>query len=276
MRVVRFSVGEKSYSGVIGKDPKDSEKEIVTALKAGDIMASAQAHSELDLTTGTESWALDDVRLLAPVLPSKIIGIGLNYAAHAAEFSKDAPQETPLIFMKPSTAVIGPEDDIVLPEHMSHRVDYEGEMGIVIGKCAKDVDVKKAKEYIFGYTCINDVTARDLQGKDKIFTRAKGFDTFAPIGPWIETSAEYDFEPTKTRIETFLNGERRQDATALNMMFDIYELISFISKVMTLLPGDVIATGTPAGVGPMVDGDRVEVKIAGIGSLFNNVVAPKS
>jgi len=249
MRVVRFSVGDKNYSGVIDKDPKDSEKEIVTALKGGDIMACAQAYDELDMTTGSESWPLGDVKLLAPVLPSKIIGIGLNYAAHAAEFSKDAPQETPLIFMKPSTAVIGPEDDIVLPDHMSHRVDYEGEMGL------------------------DDVTARDLQGKDKLFTRAKGFDTFAPIGPWIETSAEYDFEPTKTRIETFLNGERRQDATALNMMFNIYELISFISKVMTLLPGDVIASGTPAGVAPMKAGDRVEVRIGGIGSLFNNVVA---
>ncbi len=175
--------------------------------------------------------------------------------------------------MKPSTAVIGPEDDIVLPDHMSHRVDYEGEMGLVIGRRTRNVNIREAEKNIFGYTCINDVTARDLQGKDKLFTRAKGFDTFAPIGPWIETSVEYEFEPTKTRIETFLNGERRQDATALNMMFNIYELISFISKVMTLLPGDVIASGTPAGVAPMKAGDRVEVRIGGIGSLFNNVVA---
>jgi len=273
MRVVRFSVGDKNYSGVIGKDPDDSEKEIVIALAAGDIMALPQLHEELDMTTGSESWPLDDVRLLAPVMPSKIIGIGLNYAAHAAEFSKDAPQETPLIFMKPSTAVIGPEDDIVLPGHMSHRVDYEGELGVVIGQRTRNVSLREARNNIFGYTCINDVTARDLQGKDKLFTRAKGFDTFAPIGPWIETSAEYGFEPTKTRIETFLNGERRQDATALNMMFDIYELIIFISRVMTLLPGDVIATGTPAGVAPMAAGDRVEVRIGGIGSLCNNVVA---
>jgi len=275
MRVVRFSVEDKVYSGLIGKDPNDREKEIVTALAGGDIMASAQFKEELDMTTGTESWALEDVRLLAPVLPSKIIGIGLNYAAHAAEFSKDAPQETPLIFMKPSTAVIGPEDDIVLPDHMSHRVDYEGEMGLVIGRRTRDVSVKEAEKHIFGYTCINDVTARDLQGRDKLFTRAKGFDTFAPIGPWIETSVEYEFEPMKTRIETFLNGERRQDATALNMMFNIFELVSFISKVMTLLPGDVIASGTPAGVGPMAAGDRVEVRINGIGSLFNNVVSPQ-
>ncbi len=274
MKVVRFSVDDKIYSGVLGKDPGDSEKEIVTVLAVGgDIMGRPQYNEELELATGTESWPLEDVRLLAPVIPSKIIGIGLNYAAHAAEFSKDAPQETPLIFMKPSTAVIGPEDDIVLPDHMSHRVDYEGELGVVIGRRTKNVNLREAENNIFGYTCINDVTARDLQGKDKLFTRAKGFDTFAPIGPWIETSAEYGFEPTKTRVQTFLNGERRQDATALNMMFDIYELISFISSVMTLLPGDLIATGTPAGVSPMKAGDRVEVRIDGIGSLWNNVVA---
>ena len=273
MRVARFSVDDKNYSGVVGKDPKDSEKEIVTALAAGDIMLAPQLHQEMDLELGTECWPLNDVKLLAPVMPSKIIGVGLNFAAHAAEFSKEASQETPLIFMKPSTAVIGPEDDIVLPDHMSKRVDYEGELALVIGKRIRNVNPREAKQSIFGYTCINDVTARDLQGKDKLFTRAKGFDTFAPIGPWIETSAEYEFEPTKTRIETFLNGERRQDATALNMIFDIHELVSFISKVMTLLPGDVIATGTPARVGPMAAGDRVEVRIDGIGSLFNNVVA---
>jgi 2-keto-4-pentenoate hydratase/2-oxohepta-3-ene-1,7-dioic acid hydratase in catechol pathway len=275
MKVVRFSVGDKVYSGVIERDPKDSEKEVVIAFEAGDIMALPQTHDELDTAKGTESWPLEDVRLLAPVLPSKIIGIGLNYAAHAAEFSKDAPQENPLIFMKPSTAVIGPEDDIVLPDHMSQRVDYEGELAIVIGKRTRNVNMREAEKNIFGYTCINDITARDLQGKDKLFTRAKGFDTFAPLGPWIETSVEYDFEPQKTRVETFLNGERRQDATALNMMFNIFELICFISKVMTLLPGDVIASGTPAGVGPMKAGDRVEVRIGGIGSLFNNVVGPQ-
>jgi len=274
MKAVRFSVDDKIYSGVLGKDPGDSEKEVVTAVASGvDIMGRPQYNEELELATGTQSWPLAEVRLLAPVIPSKIIGIGLNYAAHAAEFSKDAPQDTPLIFMKPSTAVIGPEDDIVLPDHMSHRVDYEGELGVVIGKRTKNVNIREAKNNIFGYTCINDVTARDLQGKDKLFTRAKGFDTFAPIGPWIETSAEYDFDPTKTRIQTFLNGERRQDATALNMMFNIYELITFISSVMTLLPGDLIATGTPAGVSPMKAGDRVEVRIDGIGSLWNNVVA---
>ncbi len=274
MKVVRFSVDDKIYSGVLGKDPGDSEKEIVTALASGtDVMGRPQYNEELDMTTGSESWPLGEVRLLAPVIPSKIIGIGLNYAAHAAEFSKDAPQETPLIFMKPSTAVIGPEDDIILPDHMSHRVDYEGELGVIIGKRTKNSNIREAKNNIFGYTCINDVTARDLQGKDKLFTRAKGFDTFAPIGPWIETSVEYEFEPTKTRIQTFLNGQRRQDATARNMMFDIYELISFISSVMTLQPGDLIATGTPAGVSPMKAGDRVEVRIDGIGSLWNNVVA---
>lgn len=213
---------------------------------------------------------LEDVRLLAPVVPSKIVAIGLNYRAHAAEFKKALPEE-PMIFMKPSTAVIGPGDEIIYPTHMSHRVDYEGELAVVIGTAAKDVPVINAPEHILGYTCFNDVTARDLQGKDIQYTRAKGFDTFACVGPCIET----DMDPGNVRIETFLNGEKKQDTSTADMIFDVFELVSFVSHVMTLLPGDIIATGTPSGVGKMRPGDKVEVRIEGIGSLVNTVAEAK-
>jgi 2-keto-4-pentenoate hydratase/2-oxohepta-3-ene-1,7-dioic acid hydratase in catechol pathway len=209
---------------------------------------------------------LNSVKLLAPCEPSKVIAIGLNYKAHAAEFNKPLPEE-PMIFMKPSTSVIGPEAEIVYPAHMSRRVDYEGELGVVIGKKAHMVKKEDAREYIFGYTCFNDVTARDLQGKDIQYARAKGFDTFAPMGPWIET----ELNPADVRIETYLNSEKRQDTSTRDMIFDVYHLLSFVSHVMTLLPGDVITTGTPSGVGKMKPGDKVEVKIEGIGSLVNTV-----
>lgn len=214
-----------------------------------------------------EGLSLDDVKLLAPVMPSKIIAIGLNYKAHAAEFNKPLPEE-PMIFMKPSTAVIGPGDSIIYPSHMSRRVDFEGELAVVIGKKAKDVPVEDVKGYILGYTCFNDITARDLQGKDIQYTRAKGFDTFAAIGPWIETG----LDPANVRIETYLNGEKRQDTSTQDMIFDACKLVSFVSHVMTLLPGDVIATGTPSGVGKMKPGNKVEVVIEGIGKLENVVV----
>ena len=212
------------------------------------------------------SYKRSDVKLLAPCEPSKVIAIGLNYKAHAAEFNKPLPEE-PMLFMKPSTSVIGPEAEIVYPAHMSRRVDYEGELGVVIGKKAHMVKKEDAREYILGYTCFNDVTARDLQGKDIQYTRAKGFDTFAPMGPWIET----ELNPADVRIETYLNSEKRQDTSTRDMIFDVYHLLSFVSHVMTLLPGDVITTGTPSGVGKMKPGDKVEVKIEGIGILVNNV-----
>ena len=212
------------------------------------------------------SYKRNDVKLLAPCEPSKVIAIGLNYKAHAAEFNKPLPEE-PMLFMKPSTAVIGPDDQIIYPHHMSRRVDYEGELGVVVGKKAHMVKKEDAREYILGYTCFNDVTARDLQGKDIQYTRAKGFDTFAPMGPWIET----ELNPADVRIETYLNSEKRQDTSTRDMIFDVYHLLSFVSHVMTLLPGDVIATGTPSGVGKMKPGDKVEVRIEGIGSLINAV-----
>lgn len=217
-----------------------------------------------------ETWevgSLGEVRLLAPCEPSKIIALGLNYRDHAAEFGRQVPDE-PLIFLKPSTAVIGPDADIVYPR-MSRRVDYEAELAVVIGKTAHQVPEERALDYVLGYTCFNDVTARDLQKKDGLFTRAKGFDTFAPLGPWIETDLG---EPDRVLVEAFVNGELRQRAGTDNMVFGVGRLISFISQVMTLLPGDVIATGTPAGVGPLRPGDVVEVRVQGIGTLRNRVV----
>jgi len=211
-------------------------------------------------------FKLEDVRLLAPVLPSKIAAIGLNYRAHAAEFNQKLPCE-PLFFIKPSTAVIGPGDEIIYPKHMSHRVDYEAELAVVMGRRAKDVSPSGARSCILGYTAFNDVTARDLQGRDGQWTRAKSFDTFAPMGPWIET----ELDPNAVTIEAFLNGERRQGANTADMIFNVFELVSFVSKVMTLLPGDVIATGTPPGVGRMKSGDTVEIRVEGIGALVNTV-----
>jgi 2-keto-4-pentenoate hydratase/2-oxohepta-3-ene-1,7-dioic acid hydratase in catechol pathway len=209
-----------------------------------------------------------DIRLLAPCLPTKIVALGVNYQSHGEEMSHRIPTE-PLLFIKPSTSVIGTEDDIIYPES-SERVDYEGELGVVIRSTAYRVAEKDAADYILGYTCVNDVTARDLQAKDKQWTRSKGFDTFCPIGPCIET----ELDPSYLTLETILNGEVRQQTRTSQLIFPVATLVSFISHVMTLLPGDVIATGTPRGIGPMQPGDIVEVKIEGIGTLRNYVVKP--
>jgi 2-keto-4-pentenoate hydratase/2-oxohepta-3-ene-1,7-dioic acid hydratase in catechol pathway len=225
-------------------------------------------HNPGDASTFDDStYILDKVRLLAPCLPSKIVCLGLNYRSHIEEMKLPMPS-VPLIFLKPSTAVIGPEDKIVLPPGWN-RIDYEGELGVVIGKKAKDVQEEKAKDYVLGYTCFNDVSDRRAQAADGQWTRAKGYDTFAPIGPWIETEAD----PDNLKLETFLNGERRQSVSTGDLLFGISRLVNFISGVMTLLPGDVIATGTPSGVGPMNPGDVVEVSIENIGTLKNFVIA---
>ncbi|MBN2106859.1 MAG: fumarylacetoacetate hydrolase family protein [Deltaproteobacteria bacterium] len=216
-------------------------------------------------TIGKECFRLDEVNLQPPCMPSKIIAVGLNYRGHAREMNMAIPGE-PLLFLKPATAVIGPGAPIIYPK-MSQRVDYEGELGVVIGRRCRDVSGQQAPDYVFGYTCLNDVTARDLQQKDGQFTRAKGFDTFCPIGPCIET----ELDPAAARIETRLNGELRQETSTADFIFPVYRLVSFISQVMTLLPGDVIATGTPSGIGPMQPGDEVEVRIRGIGLLQNTV-----
>jgi 2-keto-4-pentenoate hydratase/2-oxohepta-3-ene-1,7-dioic acid hydratase in catechol pathway len=208
----------------------------------------------------------EEVKLLSPCLPSKIVALGLNYRDHAEEVKMILPKE-PLLFIKPSTSVIGPGEAIVYPK-MSKRVDYEAELAVVIGKMAKAVPEERAADYILGYTCLNDVTARDLQPKDGQWTLSKGFDTFAPIGPWIIT----DIEPLHLEIAAYLNGKRCQHSNTKNLIFGPHFLVSFISRIMTLLPGDVIATGTPSGIGPMKIGDRVEVVIEKIGTLTNNIV----
>jgi len=218
------------------------------------------------LPTG-EEIPLDDVRLLAPVLPSKLVCVGKNYAAHAAEFGLDVPDE-PLLFLKPSTSVIGPHDPIrLLP--VSRRVDYEGELGVVVGRLAKDVIAEDSGLFILGYTCANDVTLRDLQKMDDQWTRAKGFDGSCPLGPWIET----EVDPNDVIVETRLNGDTRQRASTTDMVFGVATLIEYITSFMTLLPGDVVLTGTPEGVGKLSPGDLVEVEVEGVGTLANRVVA---
>ena len=213
---------------------------------------------------------LTDVALLPPVIPGKIVAVGLNYREHAAETAAKLPSE-PLLFLKPPSAVIGPGAAIILPP-MSKRVDHEGELAVVIGKTIKDVSPEQAKGAILGYTCGNDVTARDLQAKDRQWTRAKSFDTFCPLGPWIET----ELEPSNLRLECRVNGQVRQKGATKDMVFGVYELLSFISRVMTLSPGDVILTGTPAGISALKEGDIVEVEIEGLGVLSNPVRAASS
>ena len=215
---------------------------------------------------GLRSYLLKDCRLAAPALPGKIVCVGRNYAAHAAELGNEMPRE-PLIFLKPPSSVIGPGEAIVLPVY-SQRVEHEGELGLVIGKtCAHLKEDEDPLSYLLGYTCVNDVTARDLQKSDVQFTRAKGFDTFCPVGPHIET----DLDPHNVLVETHVNGTQRQSGNSSLMAFPVAFLVRWISRMMTLLPGDLIATGTPAGVGPLLAGDTVEVSVAGIGVLRNPV-----
>jgi 2-keto-4-pentenoate hydratase/2-oxohepta-3-ene-1,7-dioic acid hydratase in catechol pathway len=207
-----------------------------------------------------------EVRLLAPVIPSKVVAVGRNYVAHAEELGNEVPEE-PLIFLKPSTSVIGPGDPVPLPPQ-SRRVDHEAELAVVIGRVCRGVTQEEAAKFVLGYTCGNDVTARDLQEKDDQWTRAKGFDGFCPLGPWIET----ELDPTDLEVACRVNGEGRQSGRTSAMAFPPAALVSFVSQVMTLLPGDVILTGTPAGIGPLSAGDHVEVEVEGIGVLANPVV----
>jgi len=212
------------------------------------------------------SYELAACRLLAPVEPSKIVCVGRNYAAHAAELGNEMPKE-PLIFLKPPSSVIGPEEAILIPNY-SKRVEHEGELGVVIGrKCARLRDDEDALSCVLGYTCLNDVTARDLQKADVQFTRGKGFDTFCPVGPHIET----EIDPRDLLVETLVNGDLRQSGSTSLMAFPAAYLVRWISRVMTLMPGDLLATGTPAGVGPLLPGDAVEVSVTGIGVLRNPV-----
>ncbi|GAB3155243.1 MULTISPECIES: fumarylacetoacetate hydrolase family protein [unclassified Microbacterium] len=252
MKIARFSHQDAIAYGIVDDD------ELVQL--AGDPMFAGFE------PTG-KRIPIADVALLAPVIPrSKVVAIGRNYRAHAEELGNDVPAE-PLMFLKPNTAVIGPGDVIVRPTQ-SERVDFEGELVVVIGRIAKNVPVEKALDVVFGYTVGNDVTARDLQRSDGQWSRAKGFDTFCPLGPVIET----EFDPASAaRVVTRVNGDERQSAPLTDLMFPIAELIAYASSVFTLLPGDVIMTGTPAGVGPLVAGDEVEVEVEGIGVLRNTV-----
>jgi len=220
------------------------------------------------LSTSGRNYNISEVKILPPCNPTKIIAVGLNYRDHAEEMKKQIPSE-PMLFMKPSTSVIGHEGNIIYPSHMSLRVDYEGELAVVIGKTAKSIQPNDSADYILGYTCMNDVTARDLQSRDIQFTRAKGFDTFAPLGPVIET----DIDPSDLRITTYLNGVLKQDSRTSNLIFAIPQLVSFVSNVMTLHPGDIISTGTPSGIAPMVAGDTIEIEIEGIGKLKNYLIS---
>ena len=229
-------------------------------------MAAIDGHPFGSLTFTGDRWALPDVRLLSPFLPSKVVALGKNYADHAKEMGGDAPS-TPLVFLKPSTSVIGAGDAVRLPPS-SQEVHFEGELAVVIGTPARNVGKDDALRHVFGYTCANDVTARDQQRADVQFTRAKGYDSFCPIGPWVQTV----LDATDLRIVTRVNGAVKQDGRTSQMIHDIASQIAFISAIMTLLPGDVILTGTPAGVGPIVSGDDVSVEIEGIGVLSNPVV----
>lgn len=250
-KFLRFSVkGEVRYGRLEG--------EKVRVLKG----------TPFDSTEASSAVALEEVHLLSPCDPSKIVCVGLNYRDHAEEVKAALPEE-PHIFLKPPTSVIGPGESIILPA-MSSRVDYEGELAFVIKKKARNVRPQEAADFILGYTCFNDVTARDLVEKDKGPLRAKIFDTFAAFGPYIAS----DVNPMALAIKTYLNGELRQSSNTKNLIFDPFHLVSFISSVMTLLPGDVVSTGTPSGIGPMRAGDLVEVEIEGIGRLKNPVALP--
>jgi 2-keto-4-pentenoate hydratase/2-oxohepta-3-ene-1,7-dioic acid hydratase in catechol pathway len=262
VRIARFTTGEDPQFGVVTGEVDEhgipDDDSVVVALNGDPLYVG--------LHLSDKEYPLADVRLLSPVLPrSKVVGIGRNYAAHAAEMGGEVPAE-PLMFIKPNTSVIGPGDPIFYPRQ-SNEVHFEGELAVVIGRICRDVPAEKAADVIQGYTVGNDVTARDLQRSDVQFTRAKGFDSFCPLGPWIET----ELDVSDLRVQTFLNGDLKQDGTTKDMVFDVPALVAHVSSVMTLLPGDVILTGTPEGVGPMQVGDEVEVSISGIGNLTNQV-----
>lgn len=260
MRIVRFSPAAADPSLDLGRDP------LFGVLAEGSIAIITGDPLYMGVNPTGKVVPLAQVRLLAPVLPrSKVVCIGKNYADHAKEMGGEVPHE-PIIFLKPNTSVIGPGDTIAWPA-MSERVDFEAELAIVIGRLCKDVPKERASDVIFGYTLANDVTARDLQKRDGQWSRAKGFDTFCPLGPWIET----DFAPADQKISSTLNGEVMQSAKLSDMIFDIPTIINFVTQVMTLLPGDVILTGTPAGIAPMPEKSLITVAIEGLGELTNKV-----
>ncbi|MFQ5848186.1 MAG: fumarylacetoacetate hydrolase family protein [Candidatus Methylomirabilales bacterium] len=249
MRIVRFRGGREARYGVV---EEDTVREI-----AGDVFGRFRMTRK--------KHPLKRIRFLPPTEPSKIVAVGLNYRDHAAELGFELPDE-PVIFIKPGTTVLPHLGKILYPK-VSNRLDYEAELAIVIGRYAREVPPKKAARVILGYTCFNDVTARDLQRKDGQWTRAKSFDTFAPVGPWVDTALDTHNAP----IRAYLNGDLRQSSNTANFIFDVPYMVSFITNVMPLFPGDIIATGTPSGIGPMKPGDTIEIEIEGIGRLRNTV-----
>lgn len=261
VRICRISLGDTVSFAVV--DQLDDSGEI----GPDSILVPIQGHPFGELELLGASIPAQEVKLLAPILPSKIIGVGKNYSDHAAEMNSEPPTE-PLIFLKPNTSVIGPQETILIPRQ-SHLVHHEAELAVVIGRFCKDVPLDRVSEVILGYTCANDVTARDIQQTDGQWTRAKGFDTFCPLGPWIET----ELDPSDLAVTCYVGADLRQSGTTKDLLFGVAEIVSFVSSCMTLLPGDVILTGTPAGVGPLVPGDQVDVEIEGIGSLVNYVSA---
>jgi 2-keto-4-pentenoate hydratase/2-oxohepta-3-ene-1,7-dioic acid hydratase in catechol pathway len=266
MRIARFAVDDDVRYGVVD-DGETAGEPGEDGLGVAEMSGHPFGLGGQDVKLTGARYPVADVRLLAPVLPSKVVAIGRNYVEHAHELGNEPPSE-PLIFLKPSTSVIGPGDPIVRPGRLSQRVDFEGELALVFGRLCRDVPAARVPEVIFGYTCANDVTARDLQSKDGQWTRAKGFDTFCPLGPWIETG----LDPADVLLTTTVNGQVKQQASTSLLVHGIAELVTYVTSVMTMLPGDVLLTGTPAGVGPLVAGDRVSVEVAGIGAVTNPVV----
>jgi 2-keto-4-pentenoate hydratase/2-oxohepta-3-ene-1,7-dioic acid hydratase in catechol pathway len=274
VRIARFAKGGEVAYGVVGEAQADGAGAARPGTGAAglSVVAELRGHPFSPGKGGVQftgaTFPLDDVRLLAPVLPSKVVAVGGNYADHPREMGGE-PAAEPVLFLKPSTAVVGHGDQIAYPVKLTQRVDYEGELAVIIGRLCREVPAAQAAEVIFGYTCANDVTARDLQARDGQWTRAKGFDTFCPLGPWIETDAD----PADLQLTTEVNGEVRQQARTSQLLYDVPALVEYVSTVMTLLPGDVLLTGTPAGVGPLEDGDEVSVTIENVGSLRNTVVS---
>jgi 2-keto-4-pentenoate hydratase/2-oxohepta-3-ene-1,7-dioic acid hydratase in catechol pathway len=267
MKLCRFQPLEFEWHALIGVVPP-VRPEPRYGVIAGDTVRQIAGDIFGMWYTTDRTWPLAEVKLLPPVTPTKIVCLGRNYREHAAELGNKPPQE-PLIFLKPPSAIIGPDEPILLPP-ASQRVDYEGEIALVIGRtCSRLAPEDDPLKSILGVTCINDVTARDLQKTDAQWTRAKGFDTFCPLGPLIETEPDF----AALAVQTYVNGQRRQSARAAEMVFPVDAIIRWIAQVMTLEPGDIIATGTPAGIGPLAAGDVVEVVVSGVGTLRNSVVA---
>ncbi len=259
MRIARFArSGEISFGIVDGDDGEDL------------VLAPLQGHPLFDPTPTGEVVALSSVRLLAPTQPINVVCIGKNYADHVAEMAglTGGPADVPTVFLKPATSVIGPGDPIRLPRDVG-RVDHEGELAVVMGKPARDLTSANALDHVWGYTAANDVTAREQQKSDNQWTRGKGHDTFCPLGPWIET----DLDPGDLRVRCEVDEVLRQDGRTRDLLYDVPAVLAFITSFMTLLPGDVVLTGTPAGVGPLEPGSTVEVEIEGIGALRNPVVS---